>query len=151
MGAVTRALLLSTESRLENVALVGAAVTGVCDALGLPGEVRAEVELCVVEAVNNAIEHAYRGEAGHVVEVSIAADAARLVIEVSDRGEPMPAGRLEAARAALALPEDPEPPSLESLVDGGRGLAILLGAMDEVRYERAGGRNVLTMVRRIGG
>lgn len=138
LGTVT----LATDSSHDHVFLVGAAVRGIAREVGLDELGAAHVELAVVEAVNNAIEHAYRGRPGHRVEVAVSAAGPRLTIEIADRGIAM---EWEAARASAAarLARDP-------LADGGRGLLIIREVMDEVGYRRDGERNVLSLTKRIG-
>ena len=80
---------LMIESRLENVALVGGAVRGIADMLSIDRITCYHLELCVVEAVNNAIKHAYHFEAGHSVEVELLRFRDRLTFRVCDSGESM--------------------------------------------------------------
>jgi len=136
-GAVT----LAIDSCLDHVALVGVAVRGIARDLGFDEWRAAEVELAVVEGVNNAIEHAYRGAPGHRVDVHVAAADARLTIEIADRGDAM---EWDAAHASVAARAERDP-----LADGGRGLLIMHEAMDEVAYRRDGERNVLSLTKRL--
>jgi serine/threonine-protein kinase RsbW len=64
-------LHLSIESKISDVSLIGNAVRGVCACSPLGSEVYGEMEVCVVEAVNNAITHAYRHQVGFRVEAAI--------------------------------------------------------------------------------
>ena len=132
-GAIT----LTIDSGLEHVFLVGAAVRGIARDAGL-GEHRAsQVELAVVEGVNNAIEHAYRGVAGQRVEVVVGVLGRRLTIEIADCGVAM-GWEAECAAAKARGVADP-------LADGGRGLMIIRELMDQVDYRSDGRRNVLSL------
>jgi serine/threonine-protein kinase RsbW len=132
-GAVT----LRIDSQLRDVFLVGLSVRAIgAAALGGADGAHA-LELCVVEAVNNAIEHAYGSQPGHPVEVRVALSAGELRVEVRDRGRSMdwPAAIAEMDAAA----RDP-------LAEGGRGLLIMHSLMDRVAYARGqDGWNVLTL------
>lgn len=133
-----RAIRIVLDSRLENVVLAGRAVASLAAWAGLPEPDASKIELCVVEAANNAIRHSYglRGDA--TVEVSLSLAAGRLEIVVGDQGTPMPGG----------LPREPfgfDPDDIASLPEGGMGLYIIRTVMDELRYESAGGRNRLVM------
>jgi serine/threonine-protein kinase RsbW len=139
----SRGISLLIESDLANVALVGDAVRALC---ARHGEAH-EIELCVVEAVNNAIRHAYQDAPGHEVEVRVDLDAAATVIEVRDGGRAMPAGAL--ATAAAPCPPALDAADVAALPEGGFGLSILRRLMDEIRYETRAGVNVLTLVRRL--
>jgi serine/threonine-protein kinase RsbW len=133
-------LTLRIESRLDHVFLVGWALRGLGDRLALDESAAAALELCVVEAVNNAVEHAYGGQAGHVIEIEIELAAEALRITVRDRGA---AVNWESifARGGDG-PGDP-------LAEGGRGLFIMRSLMDELAYARRDGWNAVTMTKRL--
>ena len=78
---------LIIDSRLENVSLAGGAVRGIADTLSMDMTARYQLELCVVEAVNNAIKHAYHCQAGHTVEVDILLYPDSLTFKICDSGE----------------------------------------------------------------
>ncbi len=134
-GAVT----LRIDSQLEHVALIGVAVRAICAAVPLDDDEAASVELCVVEAVNNAVEHAY-GEAGHPVEVNLGLAAETLQIVVRDCGRRMDWTRACAQADAYAA---------DALNEGGRGLFIIRSLMDRVSYRLADGWNELAMHKRL--
>ena len=60
---------LEFESSTENVPLVSAVVNNFCSDLGLDKLQTYRIELCVVEACVNVIEHAYKEEPGHKVRL----------------------------------------------------------------------------------
>jgi anti-sigma regulatory factor (Ser/Thr protein kinase) len=116
------AIRLTIDSHWESVALVGLCVRGVATSILSPSRV-AEAELCVVEVVNNAIEHGYAGRAGQAVSVTLHLDHAEqsLVVVVSHRGLPPPAGLGGTERLLV----DPLDIPLHDLPEGGYGLALL--------------------------
>ncbi|MEZ4364560.1 MAG: ATP-binding protein [Kofleriaceae bacterium] len=143
-------LHLIISSELCQVRFLSAAVRAVLGELSYPSERISAVELCLVEAVNNVIEHAYREEAGHSVALRIQASAARVEVVVSDAGISMPEESLAHARArqrelagqeSLSLAEV----ELDSIAEGGYGLGLIIELMDQVTYHRDNGRNFLTM------
>lgn len=136
-----QAIQLTIESRTDNVHLVGLAVNKICRHVGCDELESNKIELCVVEAVTNAIQHAYGGKPGQEVSVGIAICADRVEFQVSDRGAGLPPSKLSRPR----LKYDPE--DIASLPQGGMGLYIMKEIMDDVRYSRAGGINTLTMVK----
>ncbi|GAA1479296.1 ATP-binding protein [Nocardioides aestuarii] len=99
---------------------------------------RIRFESALVEIVGNAVEHAYAfdstsGGVGRALEVRLLLDAARVEAEVSDNGLPV-----EIDLGQVTMPgEDAE---------SGRGLALALAAVDDMRYERSGGRNRWVLV-----
>ena len=58
-------ITITTESRLENIDLLSAAIRGLCESAALPAADIDRIELCVVEALNNVVLHAYCNQPGH--------------------------------------------------------------------------------------
>ena len=137
---MTRTITLAIESRPECIELLSGALCGLCRLLTLPA---APIEIALVEAVNNAVEHAYHGEPGHPVWVEFEWAPDRLNLRVRDRGQPMAPGRLEAT-PPLA---DPDPNDPTTLSPRSRGLTIIKSCMDTVEYEARDGVNTLSMSR----
>jgi len=131
-----KTLNLSIESKLSDVALIGHAVRGVCACAPLSAEAYGAMEVCVVEAVNNAIAHAYRHQHGYRVETAITLHPDRISFEVSDFGTAI----VEFAPRTLEF--DPE--DIGSLPENGMGLFIIETIMDEVSYRSENGRNTLS-------
>jgi len=138
----TGQIRLTLASRPENAALAGLAVRGICSGRSWTAVEVYQIELCVVEAVQNAICHAYGGDGGREVEVTIAEGPGRIEFRVSDTGKPMAAWPEETC-----LEFDPQ--DVRRLPERGRGLCLIRTIMDEVRYGSRGGCNTLTMVRRM--
>lgn len=95
-----------------------------------------QATLCAVEAINNAIVHAYREHNGYVA-VRLRANQNSVSIEIADQGIPM---------ATEPEPVDPTPDS-----EHGRGWLIMRSWMDEVRYERRTGENVVILTKHLSG
>ncbi len=130
---------LIIDSRLENVSLVGGAVRGIADTLSMDSTTRYQLELCVVEAVNNDIKHAYHCQAGHSVEVDVLLYPDRLTVKICNSGESMD--------PAKVTPFSFDPLKVETLPEQGMGVYILNSLMDEIHYETIGGRNILTLIK----
>jgi serine/threonine-protein kinase RsbW len=139
MDKPSKTLHLSIESRLSDVALVGHAVRGICAGSPLTKEAHGEMEICVVEAVNNAIVHAYKRENGFRVDTSVTLHHDRIAFEISDFGKPI------EDFAPRTLEFDPE--VIGSIPENGMGLFIIETLMDEVNYRSEGGRNTLSFCR----
>ncbi|NLT22088.1 MAG: ATP-binding protein [Syntrophorhabdus sp.] len=129
------------DSKLKNVSLAGVAIRGICSYLSLSDVDAYYLELCVVEAVNNAIKHAYDNEEGHVVEVDITYSSEEIILDITDRGRPM----------SLYQPVLPEydPGDLKALPEHGLGLYIINTVMDRVTYTSEGDRNTLRMMKKL--
>jgi len=97
------------------------------------------IALAVDEATTNVVQHAYRGEPDHEIEVHFDPEGESLDIVILHDGEP--------------LQEVPVPDfDLDQLVaeqkTGGLGLAIMRQMMDRVEHTKAGtGKNMCVMVR----
>ena len=126
---------LSIESILDNVPLVSAAVNRLCSmALFSESDAHA-IELCVTEAAVNSIKHGYKDEAGHPVDVIFRQERDRVVITISDSGAPMDPQILEEKRQSAIIRD---PVDIDDIPESGRGLAIMQGYMDDVRYRVEG-------------
>ena len=133
-------ICLDIDSEISNVPLVGMSVRSVCSSL--TGEEQAGlVELAVVEAVTNAIKHAYRGESGKSVIVRLTVSDEALTIEVIDSGNSIPPIKLKAAEALLDFDSE----NMDAIPTSGMGLGIIQRVADEFLYENIGGQNVLRM------
>lgn len=139
-------LQITIDSRLDQVAAMAAEVRRACARWGTSPQATDEIELAVVEAVNNAIEHAYGSESGGSIEVVLEADRAGLRVEVRDEGIAIPLGVLEQAGPTRFDCAD-----TNSLPEGGMGLHVIKQLMDEVHYQSYDGRNVLRLLRRTPG
>jgi serine/threonine-protein kinase RsbW len=141
---LTQCLLQAAiESRFDNVWLIGVMVRAVANHLGFSCDDSMQLELAIVEALNNSIEHAYEGQDGNKVEFSLQCRHGALEFIISDRGVPFPAD-IDISPPETALPEDPS-----ELLEGGRGIAIIRAVMDSVRYRRCGDRNELCLSKRL--
>ncbi len=134
-------LHLAINSVVEDAVLVAMAIRGVCQMTDLSPKDINRIELCVVEVVNNAIEHAYHGQEGHRVEVELRyLPRVSLELVISDFGEPMPEGHSTPIAA-------PDPLNPETWAVSGRGLSIVEQLMDRIDYKSCEGRNSFHMIR----
>lgn len=101
------------------------------------------LDLALCEAASNIIRHGYptRKEAGYRVLFSHNNDAVTVVL--IDQGLPVPAALFSA------IPSDDggqeTPPELESLSEGGRGIALIFACVDNVSYRSDNGENQMTL------
>lgn len=135
---------LSIDSDLDKVSLLARAVRSLCEDLLSPQDLDA-VELSLVEAINNVIEHGYHGEPGKDVQVAVGIHADQVVIDVIDHAPPMPPQVLENAEDPFAF----DAADLADVPEGGMGLALIRMNMDEVAYRSSASENRLRMVKRI--
>jgi serine/threonine-protein kinase RsbW len=96
----------------------------------------ATVDVCLTEAITNAIQHAHRSDAARPLRLCIEADKGMLTMRVFDTGP------------GFDLTRIPEP-DFDELREHGRGLFIIRSSMDSVSYKPADGGNVLEMQKRL--
>src|SRR5689334_4307245 len=89
MDQSKKTLHLSIDSKLSDVHLIGHAVRGFCCHTPLSETAYDEMEICVVEAVTNAITHAYHRKPGFKVEAAISLFRDRIHFEISEYGTAM--------------------------------------------------------------
>ena len=138
----TGALTLSIDSQLEHVcAGRHRGPRRSAPRMPLDDERRPAVELCVVEAVNNAVEHAYGECRGSAVEVCCRRAPSALRIAMRDRG------RDGLARRLARPPPPPRTPHRRRA----RDLFIMRSLADELSYASRDGVNTLTLVKHLSG
>jgi anti-sigma regulatory factor (Ser/Thr protein kinase) len=136
---------LEIESDLSSVCLMAMAVNKICAFYGMNELEAYQVELCVSEAATNAILHAYEGRPGRPVSLLVSASHDALLLELDDSGKPMDTEQANRVTGTSPIME----PEEELLRDGGRGLQIIRGVMDNVSYVTNGRSNRLSMVKRL--
>jgi len=95
------------------------------------------VEICLNEALNNVIKHAYGGKSKYGIDINIRKNVKYLEIEIIDNGE---------SRAKLDTPTlDFDPEDIDNLPESGMGLYIIHQLMDEVNYITLNGKNYFTL------
>ena len=139
-------LELVIESDLANISLIAVAMNSICIHVGLNAVQASNVELCIVEAITNAIKHAYHGEPERTISVIVSPYHHRLDIEVRDGGVamlPCHAARLMHGSSG----DNIEKIDRLSLPESGRGLQIIRDVMDEVVYVRKDNQNHLLLTK----
>ena len=94
------------------------------------------VQLCLEEAVSNAIRHGDLAPDARIA-VTLRQEDERLVVEVIDPGP---------AFDPLSAPPPPEFESLETAAIGGRGIALMRKFCPEISYARQDGANHLHLI-----
>ena len=79
------------------------------------------------EVFNNCVQHAYRDEPGHPIEIHYQASPSRLSLTISDRGR--------------AFHEPQRSDARDTMSESGRGLEIIKASVDSFDYSRRSGWN----------
>ncbi|MDX2228042.1 MAG: ATP-binding protein [Leptolyngbyaceae cyanobacterium bins.349] len=95
------------------------------------------LELSLVEAVTNVIEHAYQDEADHEITLVLNAMKQTVRVEIKDDGQPF---------NPLQHPPIVLPTSLEEAKEGGLGIHLIRNYVNEWLYQREGPYNILTLL-----
>lgn len=120
-------------SDYDNVAQVNDAVRDFLVNQGVETYVLNAFDICLTEALNNIIKHAYKEEKGRNITVQIAKDTKTIEVEIIDEGEP---------RTKLEIPNlEFDPQDINNLPESGMGLFIMNQLMDELKYENRNGKN----------
>lgn len=138
-------LSLKIDSRLDVVPVAGQLMAVLCTSTGMESSDSSLVEVCVVEAMNNCVEHAYRLDPTREVELKAAVFTDRLVLEVCDSGISADPAVLDAARDKIS---ESESANLEDIQEHGWGLAIIQKVMDSCEYKPGAAQNRLLMTKR---
>jgi serine/threonine-protein kinase RsbW len=128
-----------TNERVE-LARVKEGVDRFAAAHGVPSTVLADLQVSLDEVLSNIISYGYADAATHeiVIQLRIADGALHAVIE--DDGAPFD---------PLAVPLADVETDLSKRAVGGLGIRFVRALNDEVRYERAGNRNRLSLRRNL--
>lgn len=118
-------IAFSIDSCLPQVRLLSGALRGVAQEVGISSENMSQLDLIMVEAVNNVIEHAYQMEPGHQVRVRLLYSPLRSELVVSDTGRTMPA-EVHSGNHDI---QDPF-----ALPEGGWGLSLIQAMADSFHY-----------------
>lgn len=111
-----------------------------CAANAVAREIAVDLHVALDEQVANIIMHAYRDAEEHDITIRLRREEGRCIAEVEDDGIPF---------NPLDMPEPDTNAPLDDRRIGGLGIHIIKNLMDEVRYERRGEWNVLTIERRV--
>ncbi|MGF1868988.1 ATP-binding protein [Photobacterium indicum] len=112
--------------------------------IGLGPDVIDQIELCLVEMVNNAYEHAYHSEDGCPIELtSYLNDKNELVTEISDYGQSM--SKDEFTKAVNNEFIEPDPADPETWATSGRGFIIVVQLTDNLEYINLGDKNTFRL------
>lgn len=119
----------------------GEAIRDLCLTSGMDAGEAALVELAIVEALQNTIEHGYAGGPGRL-ELDADVDDQRVRAEIRDTAPP-----IDLTRVATPNDDDAFPLDRALLQERGRGLGIIRGVFDQVVFTRSESGNQLALTR----
>jgi len=126
-------LKINIQSDYEDVVKVNLAVRDFLQKNGIEEHVQNAFDICLTEALNNVIKHAYKEEKNKNIDVLLRKDTETVEVEIIDEGEP---------RKNLEIPDlNFDPQDINNLPENGMGLFIMKQLMDELNYQRREGKN----------
>jgi serine/threonine-protein kinase RsbW len=135
-------LRLELAARLPEIARMVEAVEAFAERVGLPGEALYQVILVLDELVTNIVSYGIEAGETRPIVLQVGYSGGVLKIVVSDPGRPFDPRTIPPPDTAAAL---------EDRKIGGLGIHIARSFMDSLDYRYDGGRNHLTLVKRIEG
>jgi serine/threonine-protein kinase RsbW len=139
------AITLEIQSKLDQVRLIRAALTGILEHLRITDSDVHVLELAVAEIVNNCVEHGYRGAENEQIRVHIEVNGTVVQVDVIDHAPPFPAEQ----RYRLVEEPDPLQEPDEEWSMRGHGLQIVRQIVDSVVLKCGETQNVLTMFKKV--
>lgn len=140
MGGSFAAISFVLKNRLAELETLRACLEQFAETHELPPRAAFETNLALDELVTNIISYSYDDELEHEIRIDMALADGVLTLRVQDDGQPF--NPLEAAPPDLDSPAEDRP-------IGGLGIHLVRKVMDEVRYQRDGGANVLTLTKNV--
>lgn len=110
-----------------------------CRRAGLPGPLVLELRLVAEEVVTNVAKYGYAPEAAAAMELLVSTGDDAVSLEFRDEGEPFD---------PLAQPRPDLEAPLEERPVGGLGLTLVRALVEDARYAREGGTNVLRLAKK---
>ncbi len=105
------------------------------------------IELGIVEALTNVVEHGHDGGADATIEILYQEFAGLIRVEIVDRGQATPL-------ACLGRDDDEafdfDAANYASLPEGGMGLALIERSFDSIDYNSSAGTNRLLLTKSLG-
>lgn len=96
------------------------------------------ISIVLAEALNNVVEHAFKGKSGGTVRIVVRQRRNSLMFEIRDNGRPMPNGKAPTGDHPV-----PEGTSLDALPEGGYGWFLIRELVQDLVYDRDDGENIL--------
>ncbi len=128
---------VTLEASLENLGTINSFLHKWARKAGLSAHSENELLLAVEEVYVNIVKYAYAGSLGNVI-IDCRMDENNLILQIKDEG---------ISFNPLELPEPHLISCLKERKVGGLGVFLMRRSVDNVRYERQGKYNVLTLVK----
>lgn len=129
---------ITIESNFSAIRKASELLSCYCTEHHISPEMSGQLELMMVEALNNVIEHAYEGNDGHHVHIELIDNEQQTVICIEDSG--LSANNL-LENQTFDLPDE------DFLPEGGWGLPLIQVLADTIDYTSKNNKNRLTLTK----
>lgn len=131
---------LSLPNDIDTVPQLNAFIDAIVEERGLDMSLGMNLNLAVEEAVVNVMTYAYPEGTEGQVNIEVTIDSQQVTFVISDSGRPFDPTAQGDVDTTLSAEERPI---------GGLGIYLVRQLMDDVRYERADGQNILTLCKKV--
>lgn len=126
------------ESRLELIEEFSKEFRLFCNEIVHDEKLIFNLELCLNEALTNAIKHGHKGKTGRFIDVAVDLDHHEIAVKIVHDGNRIP-------NFALGAKLDFDPKDIQTLPESGMGLFLIKKIMDEVTWNLRENRVELIM------
>lgn len=105
---------------------------------GVAADDASSVEIALAEALNNVVEHAYPEDEPGQIRLVVRRRSASLMIEITDKGRPMPKGRAPIGNHPMS-----EFNKDDAMPEGGYGWYLIREIARDLVYDRRDDENIL--------
>jgi serine/threonine-protein kinase RsbW/sigma-B regulation protein RsbU (phosphoserine phosphatase) len=134
-------LNLTIHNDLAEISRIAPIIDAFCADNGLGDELAHAVNLSLDELLTNTISYGYEDAGRHEIQVDLSVASGGLTVRLRDD-------------ARAFDPTEAAEPDLDADIDeravGGLGIHIVRAMMDDIRYSRIDGHNLLTLIKRAG-
>ncbi len=131
-------LVMTVTNDPAQLRLVGEQVDAFGQRNNLPSKSLFSIKLAVSELLANTITYGYADEATHTIEIRLELRGGQIKLEIIDDARPFDPRSVKAPEKKAALKDLPL---------GGRGIYLVRNFMDDLGYQRKGGRNHVTVTK----
>lgn len=129
---------LSIDSSFSEIRQASDLLYKYCETHQIPIDLQGQLELMLVEALNNVVEHAYLEESGNTIKIELEMVEQSTLMKITDSG---------IAAPGSVLIEGSELPDVTTLPEGGWGLCLIQALADSIEYHRYPSHNLLTLTK----
>lgn len=137
-ACLTRQLTLSND--IDEVPQLSIFIDEVCESVGIDMSLTMSLNLAIEEAVVNVMSYAYPPGTKGDVNIEVHTTGSHIAFTIKDNGIPFDPTTTDAVDTSLPAEERPI---------GGLGIHLVRQIMDSISYERVGGTNILTLLKKL--